>query len=180
MRLFFATPADPETKDEALAAIARLRTGPGEYRWSAREDLHTTLRFVGETSETERPALEALLRRVAAETPPFDVLYGAIGAFDSFDDPRVIWLGLREGTDALGRLATALGRDEPRPFRAHLTLGYRRGDRSPASVGPFLRAQPASTLRRTVRTVALFESAPRRVEPAYRMLLEAPLQGEAL
>ena len=89
----------------------------------------------------------------------------------------MVWLGIEQGTDALARVAAALGRDEPRPFRAHLTLGYRRGSSSPPSMGPFLRSQPPLDLHRTVTSLALFISNPRGVRPAYQRLLEVPLAG---
>jgi 2'-5' RNA ligase len=180
MRLFYAVPADPPTRDAALGALGRLRAGPGEYRFTDPADLHVTLTFLGETPDAEVPRAEALLREVAARTAPFEVEFGAVGAFDSPDDARVVWLGVDAGTDALARLASALGRREPRPYTGHLTLGYRRGDRSPPAMGDFLRRQPRVALRRPVTQVALFASAPRGERPAYRLLAEAVLAGSGV
>jgi 2'-5' RNA ligase len=175
MRLFIAVAADEEVKAAAAAAVARLRRAPGDYRWVDPRDMHVTLRFLGETSEDKLPEVEALMRRAAAASAPFEIVYGGAGAFDSLDDARVIWIGLDEGLEPMRRLSESLSRDEPRPFAPHLTLGRRRREPVPPEFIAALRAEPSFALRRPVDRLSLYASKPAPFGHAYEILLEAPL-----
>jgi len=175
MRLFIAVPADEPVKAAAAAAVERLRRAGGDYRWVDPRDMHTTLRFLGETPEADIPAVEGLMRRAAAATRPFEVVFGGVGGFDSLDAPRVVWVGLQEGLEPLGRLADLLGRDEPRPFSPHLTLGRRRREPTPDGLIAALRAEPPLALRRGVDRISLYASRPAPFGHAYEILLDVPL-----
>lgn len=186
MRLFIAVAADEEVKAAAAAAIARLRRVAGDYRWMDPHDMHTTLRFLGETPEASLPEIEALCAAAAAQTAPFEVVYGRVGAFDSLEDPRIVWIDLneaipssREGIAPMERLANLLGRDEPRSYAAHLTLGRRRGSASPPEFIAALKAEPVLGLRRPVTKISLYagRSAPAFARHAYEILFEADLSG---
>lgn len=177
MRLFFALPTDRETRAAAIAASHRMRPELPGYRWSDPEDLHATLVFLGETPDAARTALEAKLHEVARATPPFEVRLGRVGAFDSVEDPRVIWLGVDDPVGVMPTLATALGRTERRPFQGHLTLAYRRGDHSAPDAARILRSQPMVGLVRRIDRLALFASLPQGSHPRYAIVAEAGLGG---
>lgn len=177
MRLFYAAAADEEVKSAAAAVVARLRRVPGDYRWVDPRDMHVTFRFLGETSEEALPEVEARMRRAAAQSAPFDVVYGGVGAFESLDDPRVVWIGLDEGAGPMAKVADLLGRDEERPFSPHLTLGRRRRDQIPPEFLAALRAEPPLALRRRVERISLYASKPAPFGHAYEILLEAELSG---
>ena len=175
MRLFYAAAADEEIKAAAAAVVSRLRRAPGDYRWVDPRDMHVTFRYLGETAAAELPRVEARMRLAAARSAPFDVVYGGVGAFDSLDDPRVIWIGLAEGAEPMEKIAGLLGRDEPRPFSAHLTLGRRRREPVPAEFSAALLAERPLALRRRVEKISLYASRPAPFGHAYEILLEAPL-----
>ncbi|MBI3287884.1 MAG: RNA 2',3'-cyclic phosphodiesterase [Elusimicrobia bacterium] len=179
MRLFIAAAADDETKAAAAAVVARLRRVRGDYRWVDPRDMHVTFRFLGETPEAELPRVEALIRGVAVRSAPFELVYGGVGAFDSLDDPRVVWIGAEDASGLMGRLADSLGRDEPRPYSPHLTLGRRRGASTPAEFIAALKAEPFLGLRRRVDALSLYASRPAPFGHAYQILLEAKLTGDA-
>lgn len=182
MRLFIAVAADEEVKAAAAAAIARLRRVAGDYRWMDPRDMHTTLRFLGETPEASLPEIEALCAAAAAQTAPFEIVYGRVGAFDSLEDPRVVMITVDEAvpssdkrTAPMERLANLLGRDEPRPYSAHLTLGRRRGGASATEFLAALKAEPILGLRRPVTKISLYADRAIRLAHAYEILLEADL-----
>jgi RNA 2',3'-cyclic 3'-phosphodiesterase len=177
MRLFYAAAADEEVQAAAAAVVARLRRSPGDYRWVDPRDMHVTFRFLGETPEEKLPEIEALMRRAAAQSAPFDLVYGGVGAFESLDDPRVVWIGLDEGAAPMEKIADLLGRDEERPFSPHLTLGRRRREIVPAEFRAALRAEPPLALRRRVDRISLYASKPAPFGHAYEVLLEAELAG---
>ncbi|MDE2491441.1 MAG: RNA 2',3'-cyclic phosphodiesterase [Elusimicrobia bacterium] len=179
MRLFFAVAADEEVRAAAAAAVRRLRREPGDYRWVDPRDMHVTLRFLGETPEARLPELEALMRRAAAAAAPFEVVYGRAGAFEAIDRPRVVWIGVDEGRERLEALAAALGRDEPRPYAPHLTLGRNRRVDAPPPFQEALAALPPLGLRRPVEAISLYASRPAPFGHAYEILLRARLGRSA-
>ena len=175
MRLFLAVAADARVKASAAAVVERLRRAPGDYRWVDPRDMHVTLRFLGETPAAELPKIEVLMRETAAKTAPFEIGYGPLGVFDSWEDPRVVWTGIDAGADALATLAASLGRSEPRPYCAHMTLGRRRRPVDPAKFLDVLRAEPAFGLRRPVGKISLYASRPASFGHTYEILGEAAL-----
>jgi|SRR5579859_5992895 len=177
MRLFYAVAADEGVKAAASAAIGRLGSAARGARWVEPRDLHLTLRYLGETPSSRLPELESLMRRAARESAPFEIVYGGVGAFESLEDPRVIWIGLDAGLGPMERLAGLLGYDEPRPYAPHLTLGRRRREPPSAAFQAALRAEPSLALRQAVDRISLYASRPAPSGRVYEVLSEAPLGG---
>ncbi len=91
---------------------------------------HLTLKFLGETPEDRVGRLQHALESVARQFQPFRVELRGVGAFPSPQRPRVVWVGVSEGSGQLVALAGAVDRGvhalgfpmEDRPFVPHLTL----------------------------------------------------------
>lgn len=199
-RLFVAVPLPAPVQ----GAVARLVEGvrgevgaalapPGagepaarEVRWVRMDGLHLTLRFLGPTLDERIPSVEAAMRRAAAGVRPFEVELAGAGAFPSPGRPRVLWLGVTTGADALGSVAAVLEdgvvaagweRDE-RPFRAHLTLARSDGVRAgPATAEALTTAGRSFAATWTADRLVLFEShtggGPARYEPLREVPFEA-------
>ena len=124
LRLFIAVPIPDEVADK----IARLQTGLDGAKWSPRENLHLTLRFVGAVDERQAEDLDTALGDI--RVPPIDIDLGGVGFFGS-DKPHAIWLGvktnnylstLRKQCERACRL-TGLAPD-PRAYTPHVTICY--------------------------------------------------------
>jgi len=132
VRLFVAAELSDEMRQAATATIADLQHRLGRRvvaRWLPTDNLHITVRFIGEVSETiASDVLRALSAPISLE--PFDLRFGACGAFPSGGLPRVIWIGLANGAPSLatinGEMSGRLDRfgfeAEPRSYSAHLTI----------------------------------------------------------
>ena len=99
-------------------------------RWTPVEQIHLTLRFLGDVSSTAFPQLEAALCRACDGVAGFELGAAGSGCFPDSRKPRVLWVGVSGDVDALARLqwritdeTRAWGEVETRDFRAHLTLG---------------------------------------------------------
>ena len=109
--------------------IRRLRGSIPGVRWVEPDLAHFTMAFLGEQPDPQRAG--AALARAAAAAPAFRAKFGAPGVFDSWDRPRIIWLGLTRGAEAMALLAEAVREElsaesvsfDPKPFVPHLTLG---------------------------------------------------------
>ena len=99
-------------------------------RWVAPQNVHLTLKFLGDVSSTTIEHLAETLKREAASHATFSMCVGGLGAFPTPRRVRVIWVGL-EAPPALEALrrgvetaAAQLGyAPEERPFSPHLTIG---------------------------------------------------------
>ena len=100
-------------------------------RWVPAENLHLSLRFLGDTGPDTVPALCAGLDQVASAVAPFQVRLGQVGCFPHRRQPRVLWIELQEEAGQLLPLKGAVDRmlrplgwgREERQFTPHLTLG---------------------------------------------------------
>lgn len=129
-RLFVALWLPAPLARAALVRLEELRPGSRLVRWVRPDQLHLTLKFLGETPAAKLPAIEAALRVVASSASPVTMGLAEGGVFPPAGPPRVLWLGLtpREELVALaGRVEKALAPlgfpPERRPFAPHLTLG---------------------------------------------------------
>lgn len=90
-----------------------------ELRWSRPDQWHLTVKFFGPVPDPD--PLAAQVADVVRRHEPFSLSLGGAGAFPSPRRASVLWVGVGEGSDALGSLAAPL-LDDDRPFRAHLTV----------------------------------------------------------
>ncbi len=132
MRAFVASIPPPALKRALAELQATLRALPGgdRLRWTPPDQIHLTLRFLGEiTPEQSSLAIEAL-RRACSPSYSFSLKLGGLGFFPNARRPRVFWVGLEGQIRELLALQTAIARalaplvdtseDE---FHPHLTLG---------------------------------------------------------
>ena len=127
MRLFIAINFNKDTLSSLLALRDKLRGGSQHGRFSAPENLHLTLVFLGECDGKQTAAVKSILGAVSFE--PFDVAVDCVGRFKR-DGGDLWWAGLRESkplsalqhdlTERLSALGFTLDR---RRFSPHITLG---------------------------------------------------------
>jgi 2'-5' RNA ligase len=129
MRLFIAL----DLPEEVCAQARGLCQGLATARWTNPAQLHLTLRFLGDVTEEEVPALQTNLERVAV--PAFTLGLRGVGVFPRKRRPaRVLWTGVApaEPVAALkAAIDAVLGPDpeaDERGFSPHLTLARFRED----------------------------------------------------
>lgn len=134
LRLFLAIVPSLDAQAAAVRACEALRAPGDRASWVKRENLHYTLRFLGELgADGARRATEAA-REAASDHAPFEAALGAFGCFPNERKARVLWIGLAEGEEPMRRLAASLeaalhrrGFDRAdKPFTPHLTVARHR------------------------------------------------------
>lgn len=186
-RLFVAVALPPDAAAAIAALVDRVRAdvddGHQGVRWVRLDGIHLTLRFLGATTPDRLEAVSAGIRAAAAAARPFRVGLAGAGAFPSVARPRVLWLGVTGGTDALGSLAADVEAGmiragfpaEGRPFQPHLTLaradGVRAGPRTAARLVELARDLDVGW---AVDHLTLFESHLGGGPARYERLLDVP------
>ncbi len=95
-RLFIATKV--ELNEQYMNLLRRLQQQLAGDRivWVDSQLQHLTLRFLGQTPDTQIPKLKKLLNEVANQTPSFSLNMDKLGIFGSRYAPSVLWLGFNE------------------------------------------------------------------------------------
>ncbi|WP_029010825.1 RNA 2',3'-cyclic phosphodiesterase [Azospirillum halopraeferens] len=176
IRLFVAL-ALPEDLRQRLAGLGG---GVPGARWTEPENLHLTLRFIGDVPDDRLADIDAALAGV--ESPGFALVFDGVGVFGNARNARILWAGV-ERSEALnhlqGKIESALVRGgEPRDerrFTPHVTLA-RLKDAPRERIGRFIeerglfRAGPVAFDRFT-----LFRSHLGRSGPVYEPLRDYTL-----
>ncbi len=138
MRVFVALNLSTAEHARLSQATAGLREAGYPVRWVPPENVHLTLKFLGEVAEGRIAELSMAVDEAAAGVGAFRLAVGGLGAFPSLSRPQVIWVGvqLHATLEALQRsLEDALAERgyprEERHFRPHLTIGRARKGAKP-------------------------------------------------
>lgn len=175
-RLFVALPLpDPVRRN-----LAALSSGLPGARWVAFDNLHLTLRFIGEVGGGEAEDVHHALARIRAE--PFDVSLDGIGCFESGGRVHTLWAGvakqehlyrLHEKID-VALMRAGLPADK-RKFKPHVTVARLRNGDSPR-IGTFIaRNNPFRAGPFRVEHFALYRSHLGGEGAHYEVLADYPL-----
>ena len=182
MRAFVAVFPPLEVR-EALAGAARELRVAGEVRWIRPDNLHLTLKFLGDVAEDDLPRIAGVLDPLRLRHEPFEARLSGFGGFPSARRARIVWAGIGAGTEPLRALALdvetflePLGFErEDRAYVPHLTLGRARG--RPVTLGDVETNVeiPSGIGGFRVRNVELVESVLGGGGAAYTTLATYPL-----
>ncbi|MFW5857205.1 MAG: RNA 2',3'-cyclic phosphodiesterase [Planctomycetota bacterium] len=184
MRLFVALELDETTRAALVEAIARLREHSPKIKWVRPEQLHVTVRFLGDVVEDELRPVCAAVDAAAAQAAPFVLEVAGLGCFPDLRRPRVLWAGAAGGADAAAELHDALKAElaplgfdpDRRAYRPHVTLGRIKAPGHARNLEPLLPGE-ASTRFGAVDTdhLTVFLSELKRGGARYSPIHRAPL-----
>jgi len=132
IRAFIAIDLPPDVQDCLTQITNRLREQIDEdtIRWVPVPNIHLTLKFLGDVSESNLDVLKEIISAEAILQKPMEISIGRLGAFPKVRHPRVLWVGVEAPPEltALQRgietRTTKIGYPtDKRPFFPHLTLG---------------------------------------------------------
>jgi 2'-5' RNA ligase len=171
-----------DVRARLAAAAADLRAREPGLAWVRADNLHLTLRFLGEIEPGTLERVREGMAVAAATVAPFTVALGGLGAFPSGRAPRVVWAGVVAGGEGLRALHAALESTlvargipgEGRTFHAHVTLARARDRRGASGLASALGEGPAFGEVR-VATLHLMRSELGPGGSRYSVLAEVPL-----
>lgn len=191
LRLFIAIELNDTLRGELKRVQAHLHDERAmqNVRWVAPENIHLTLKFLGNTPKGLIPPLTEMLTRAASEFAPFDITARELGCFPNFYRPNNIWVGLKGALQTTALLAqrietgcAALGMPRAeRGMTPHLTLGRVKQDASRAeraAIGALVQKYPLTTFG-TIHADAIYLIASdlRPTGPVYTILARETFQA---
>lgn len=137
IRSFIALPLAGSISGGAIKLIRKLSELDGGIKWVPTDNLHLTLKFLGDVENTEVHDICKIISDVCYQFDPFPLRFVGTGAFPDLDRPRLLYVGVEDPTGALVEMVSRLEEDlaklgfkpEPRDYRPHLTIGRCRSRR---------------------------------------------------
>ena len=178
-RVFLALPLAPYFGREVQAYVDGLEPRSRGLKWSAPRQVHVTLHFFGPVSEEDYAKIKRIGDACAQETAPLSLALEGLGFFPDERRPRVVWLGMKGDTAALGALQAALEASlksegfacEDRKFTPHATLA-RVKNISEFRLEP--RTDFPATAPARIDHMVLYESLPSPQGPFYEAVEKVP------
>ena len=135
VRTFIAIKLDGSLHNTLNEVIEKFAASKARVKWVASQNVHITLKVLGNIEEERLPDIFSACEKAAEGFSPIDLEVRAVGCFPTLARPRVVWLGLEKGKEAVKELQHSVEREleligfpeEEREFRAHLTIGRVKG-----------------------------------------------------
>jgi RNA 2',3'-cyclic 3'-phosphodiesterase len=192
MRLFLAIDLDDVARAAAEATTRDLQRRLEEGRigsriaWVRRENLHVTLRFLG---EMDAEGVERLRQALAVPFvgSPFETALGPVGVFPAGGPPQVMWIGLEDGAADLRALhAEVESRLVPigfppasRIYHPHVTIARIKNTQSREArrIRDILGTIELARAPFSVNAVRLYQSRLSPMGSVYTPVLDTPMIG---
>jgi 2'-5' RNA ligase len=188
LRTFIAIDISSEIlrKIDEITSFLKTQTPPDTLKWVAIQNLHLTLKFLGEISADQVNNIKSLTASALKDFKAFNMSIEGLGMYPNPNKVRVVWLGCKNGQslirayEILDRTLASGGIErEKRSFSPHLTIGrVRRG------IHPSVVKQIGETLSQfridhlgsfQVSHIRLYQSTLTPSGPIYKPLLTIPL-----
>jgi 2'-5' RNA ligase len=175
LRLFVAIRPPETVRAQLLAAMG----GVAGARWQSDDQLHLTLRFIGEVDRHLAEDVHAAL--CAVRYSPFDMVVAGIGSFERRGEATALWAAVapQEKLRSLHKkidqaLIRAGVEPDRRAYVPHVTLA--RLPRGAGPIGPFLQAAgPLASPPFMVEDFCLYESRLAPEGAVYTIVARYPL-----
>jgi RNA 2',3'-cyclic 3'-phosphodiesterase len=185
VRLFIALEIPGEIRAALAAFLKKLRGLAPLAKWARAENLHVTLKFLGETETVKISAIQNVLGSIRS-AQPVTLEFRGLGFFPSEKRPRVLWAGMgaspnlqtiaEEIDHGLHRLGCAM---EDRPFTPHLTLARFNPPGLPPKLGPAVAEHASRSFGLlTAREFHLIESKLKPTGAEYTTVQSFPFVAE--
>ncbi len=155
-------------------------------KWTDPQNLHMTLQFIGYIDENKAVDIIRNIQTITETYKPFSVKYKSLGTFPSPDKPRILWIGVGEGSTKLKAIAKEIQRinkrsginPDSKPFHPHVTI-CRIKEADGKKVAKFIRKYKNFSFgEETVERIALIKSTLTPVNPVYTVIEEFYLRGK--
>lgn len=181
MRAFLAVDLSDEVVQELIRIQNELKNVSPDVKWVEPDNIHLTLKFLGEIQENKIPEIENVIKNIAEGCSKFEVSLFKAGAFPKLDFPKVLWVGIDKNCHVIEEVAKniedKLGKigfpKEERPFSAHLTIGRVRSPKNKDKLREKILACEVKPLVCVVDKIVLYRSQLTSGGAVYTKIYEA-------
>ncbi|MDC0295300.1 RNA 2',3'-cyclic phosphodiesterase [bacterium] len=179
IRSFIAIPLTSEIARAAALMTKRLRENGDGIKWVPTDNLHLTLKFLGDVYNTEVPQVCKVVQQICEEHKPFQLKFSGAGGLPSIERARVVHAGVQDFSGRLTQIVTQLEqrlaklgfKPEPRDYRPHLTLGRSKSRKANDSVIQKIQNEASKELgEMTVEEVQIVASFLDKHGPTYQVM----------
>lgn len=181
MRTFIAIEIPQNIKQKIYDAFKKEREKEKGIKWVEKENLHITLKFLGEIEKEKVKDIEKILDEIPLKFKSFEAKLEEIGTFPDFKNPRVLWVGVspREKIEEIFKfIEERIEKEkidvskEEREFHPHITIARIKVK------GRFSFERKKFGENFKINRIALFKSDLRPEGPIYTLLKEVELKDE--
>ncbi len=178
MRCFIALLLDKDANSYILDLQRELKESSADVKWVEPQNIHLTLKFLGEIPEKLAQDIKIKLEDFKEEKVIKTKIF-EIGGFPSLENARVVWVGLKDEKmikDLFERLERKLQQlnipKEKRDFKAHITLGRVRSKRNIDKLIRKIKKMKFKEKDASIEKLVFFQSTLTQRGPIYTPLYE--------
>ena len=166
MRLFVAIEMEKHVRENALSLRQLVQVGEAKIRWVSAENVHITLKFLGEVPQERLSDVQQAVNRIAVQSRSFELVVENFGCFPPRGQVRIIWAGVKTSGDELFCLAKCCEEEferlgfkrEERDFSPHLTIGRVQYDSSRGGLRHDVANAALPSVSQRVDSISLYQS----------------------
>lgn len=157
----------PKKIQECLAAIqGELKNRGAEARWVKLENIHITLRFLGDCDPKHIQKIAAQLSTILSHFQCFKLTIDTIQAFPNIAHPKIIWAGISNGCDEIVQLSDTLNQGlaelgipkDRELFIPHFTLARCKTNNESRSCAKSIKKAPIFSIEAEPQSITLYQS----------------------
>ncbi len=179
LRTFIAIELTASIQKELEEIQRHLQRAKADVKWVAPNNIHLTLKFLGDTSTDQIEKLKSILSKITSPYQNFSMEINKLGVFPKPEYPKVIWVGISSGGEKIVEIVQKIEDDlqilgfakEKRDFSPHITLGRVR---SPLNKSPLIKTMQnfsfLQPLQQTVQAIRLIKSTLTAQGPIYETI----------
>jgi 2'-5' RNA ligase len=183
MRTFIAVELPENIKKKIEELQAPLKRTNAFVSWVKPENIHITLKFLGEVPEEKINEVFSATEAALKETKKFKMNLKGTGAFPDFRRPRVIWIGTGKGGEELSNMSTKIEEEmekigfpkENRKFSPHFTIGRVKSPKGIEKLMELVKSTDFETEDIEVNEVTVMKSQLHPAGAIYTPLKKIPL-----
>jgi 2'-5' RNA ligase len=178
IRLFIALGIKQSIKNYLAEIINEFKSKGGKIKWVEPDNMHLTLKFLGNTEYSLVDGIKVQLDSLKADLTPIKSDLCNLGGFPNLKKPKVIWIDLEKNRDQIIELAkridTSLAEigfaSESKLFKPHLTLGRIKKDDDLEKLTDYLTDYELKRKDLVFDTISLIKSTLTNDGPIYKSL----------
>ena len=184
IRAFIAVNLSSEIKEYLTSLQNILNIPETKIKWVEKDNLHLTMKFLGYISLEQTELIKSKLKEIANRCSPLIIkLSSNIGIFPTYKMPRIIWVGIKEGTNELKEIYNSIENNlsnkgfprENKDFSGHITIGRVKFIRDKTNFIQILKRIEVNNFTQEVDSIDLMESKLTPNGPIYNITAKFPL-----